>query len=383
MVQYIPPPEPRYILPPLLACLPTAFVSSRPPPALLPLLSPILRQRIHLLSSPSTTTPSSGSWLPLLCWEQALAQDLVDLVSESDAFELHPISGEIEIGSIEPLKYRRLDEETLQARIAASETGLTVLVLWCNDDLDAAGTKWCVTEVRPYDDRDGIDSGHWCSSIAEAEEQANQRAFDEAVREDNQGTATAAQDNEPTPTNEDDDYWAQYDSMPAETPAEDPVPPDRNTDQPGRERSASEAEYFSRYRDVQPEMDNDDPSQDKEAIGHSTLNGNVVVPSSQRDSALPRQQMGDPLTTAQTTVRRPENELSHPTAESPPSGNEAVIRLEHMADTQSIADPAVKAHVGTSIKSLHRLCKGTGMTTPEFEDLVQTELQTLSMLDED
>lgn len=312
-----------------------------------------------------------------------MAQDLVHLVSESDAFELHPISGEIEIGSIEPLKYRRLDEDTLQARIAANETGLTVLVLWCDDDLDAAGTKWCVTEVRPYDDRDGVNSSHWCSSIAEAEEQANQRAFDEAVREERPGTAATAQENERTPTNEDDNYWAQYDNMPAETPAERPVPPDRNTTQDGRQRSASEADYFSRYGDVQPEMDNDDPSQDKEAIGHSTLNGNVVVPSSRTGSALPRQQMGHPRTTAQTTLRPPENELSHPTAEFPPSGNEAVIRLEHMANTQSIADPAVKAHVGTSIKSLHRLCKGTGMTTPEFEDLVQTELQALSMLDDD
>ena len=119
MVQYIPTPDYRSLLPPLLACLPTAFVSPRPPPALLPLLSPISRQRVQHLAAIATS--SADSWLPLLCWESEPAQRLVDLVSESNAFELHPASGEIDFGDVEKILYRQLDEETLQARMVVTD----------------------------------------------------------------------------------------------------------------------------------------------------------------------------------------------------------------------------------------------------------------------
>src|ERR1700722_5722616 len=103
MVMYIPPPAPRDLLPPLLACLPTAFASSRPPPALLPLLSPILRQRVQLLSC--------ESWLPLLCWDAHAASKLPGII-ENIQLEPPPVSGEVELRDVETIQYRRLDPET-------------------------------------------------------------------------------------------------------------------------------------------------------------------------------------------------------------------------------------------------------------------------------
>ena len=370
MVQYIPPPDPRSLLPPLLACLPTAFVSPRPPPALLPLLSPILRQRVQLLAT--TSSSSSESWLPLLCWDSELAQELVHLVSESDVFELHPISGEIEIGSIEPVKYRRLDEETLQARIAAPETGLTVIVIWDETDQDGESNAWRIAEVRPIDDLDDVHIGHWCPTMATAEGRAREQAFEEAIREQDAPTSYSNSHTQTSTVTDDDAYWAQYDSTPARTPGAS-----QTTSDAKHPRSASEAEYFQRYAQVQPEMDNDDPSEPRDAIGPSTLDGNAM---SSNDAIISRPELGDPLSNISTNDP-PMRALSHPTTSPPPPGPAAVSRLEQQAAVLSIADPAVKLHISTSIKSLFRLCRGCGMARKDFEHMVQTELLTLSMIE--
>ncbi len=150
MVQFIPPPDTRLLLPPLLACLPTAFASPRPPPALLPLLSPILRQRLQLLSAHAAS--SSDSWLPLLCWNATSAEELPGII-ESDKFELHPVSGDVEISDIDQLKYRRLDNETLHARVVVSEYRLGIIYLWCEGDQEGGGTGWRVSEVTPWPEK--------------------------------------------------------------------------------------------------------------------------------------------------------------------------------------------------------------------------------------
>ena len=368
MVQYIPLPRPRSLLPPLLACLPTAFVSPRPPPALLPLLSPILRHRVQLLAT--TSSSSSESWLPLLCWDSDLAQELTNLVTESDVFELHPISGEIEIGSIEPLRYRRLDEETLQARIAVPETGLTVIVVWDETDQDGESNAWRIAEVKPIDDLDDVQSGHWCQSMAEAEERAHQKAFEEAIREHGTAAATLNPRTEPLTPENDDAYWAQYDNTPARTPG-----PHQNGDDYKDSKDASEAEYFQRYAQVQPEMDNDDPSGPRDAIGPTTLDVNAMTSSN--GTIVPRPELGDPLSNISTND--PVRGQSHPAASPPTSAPAAVSRLEQQAAALSITDPAIKQHVSFSIKSLYRLCRGSGMERNDFENLVQTELLSLHM----
>ena len=371
MVQYIPPPEPRSLLAPLLACLPTAFVSPRPPPALLSLLSPVLRQRVQLLSL--TSSSSSESWLPLLCWDPESARQLVDFVSESDAFELHPISGEIEIGSVEPVKYRRLDEETLQARIAAPETGLTVIVLWVGASGDGEDNAWRIAEVKPLDDLDDVRSGHWSSSMTAADEQARQQAFEDAIREpDSRHLHLNGSIPRSTVKTDDDNYWAQYDKAPAETPGVDQAEATSN-----HSRTSSEAGYFQRYAQVQPEMDHDDPSVDSSAIGESTLDVNVATPPI--TSIIPRPELGDPLSNISTfsPSNRP---LTHPTSTPPTSVPAAVSRLEQQADALSLSIPAIRQHVSTSIQSLFGLCRSSGMGRLEFERMVQVELISLRMI---
>ena len=389
MVQYIPPPDCRSLLPSLLACLPTAFVSPRAPPALLPLLSPILRQRVQLLAA--TSSSPSDSWLPLLCWESEPAKRLVDIVSESDAFELHPVSGEIDFGDVEAISYRRLDEETLQAQAKVTDLGLIIVYLWCHGDQEGGGNGWRVSEVRPVEEDNKVATRHWCRTITEADEKAQEDMMNEAIRQGEIHSAMYGMNNsDPTVDDEqeeeeeeeedgdDDDYWAQYDKTPAtQGSLTSPSHPNKHMS------TASDAEYFDRYAQVQPEMDNDDPSEDRGAMGESTLKGDVMASSIGRES-------GPDHTLSYGTYVLPDGVgaaiadegINHPTA-SPPAGPAAVSRLEESAEFQSVAEVAVKQHVSTSIKSLFRLCRRSGVERSDFDRMVRTELETLSMLEED
>ncbi|KAK4696360.1 hypothetical protein P7C71_g1544, partial [Lecanoromycetidae sp. Uapishka_2] len=384
MVHYLPPPDYRSLLPPLLACLPTAFVSPRPPPALLPLLSPILRQRVQLLAATATST--SDSWLPLLCWETEPAQKLVDLVSESNAFELHPVSGEIDFGDVEDLKYRRLDEESLQARIAIPDMGLLVVYLWCQGDQDGGGSGWRVSEVKALEGELDIAPQNWASTIGQADEEYQEKIMDQALQHGEDNSIPLASNNKDTANggenNDDDDYWAQYDNTPGRTPAvKSPAPSsmlNRHT------TAGTDADYYARYAQVQPEMDNDDPTENRNDLGESSLNGNIMTSSTrqpaqhdrflaQDDSSLPNGSGAEPA----------DLDLSHPTASSPRTRSTTISRLEDSAELQSVAEVAVKQHVSTSIKSLFRLCRSSGIERSDFDQMVKTELETLSMISED
>ena len=375
MVQYIPPPDYRSLLPPLLACLPTAFVSPRPPPALLPLLSPILRQRVQHLAA--TATSSADSWLPLLCWESEPAQRLVDLVSESNAFELHPVSGEIDFGDVEEILYRQLDEETLQARIAVTDMGLVVIYLWCEGDQEGGGNGWRVSEVRPLECEGDNYSVGWWASMAQAEKKAKDKMMDDALREgEDNSVAQGGGSGVPTITGEaegehdDDDYWARYDQTLGErTPAA--KSPGPSTTMNSLARTTSEADYYAQYAQVQPEMENDDPSENRESFGESSLNGDVIT-SSAHQSTQP--ELGRDSA---------DLDLNYPTASSPRTRSTTISRLEETAESQSMAEVAVKQHISTSIKSLFRLCRSTGIERLDFDRIVRTELETLSMMTED
>ena len=383
MVQYIPPPDPRSLLPPLLACFPTAFASPQPPPALLPLLSPILRQRIQLLSPSPTTT--SESWLPLLCWETKEAERLADIVA-SDAFELHPVSGEIEFRDVEDIKYRRLDEETLQARVCISDLSLAVIYLWCDGDVAGGGSGWRVSEVSPTDPNSDIPRHPWSRSIREADENAKTAMTTEVSGQEEYATQqTPSNQNLDENEDGDDDYWAQYDTTPARTPAKPHSPRIAgNSNHCERTRTTSDAEYFAQYAHVQPAMDNDDPSEDHTAIGASTLNGNTVadIPSA------PTARIG--LSNAPPQAVEEERQIPHfPSSMCHPrplsassSGSVDVTRMEDSVASQTHVETTVQQHISTSMKSLFRLARGIGMDQEEFTRVVRTELDTLSMLTE-
>ncbi len=388
MVQYFPSPDYRSLLPPLLACLPTAFASPRPPPALLPLLSPILRQRVHLLAT--TASSSTESWLRSLCWEKEPAEKLVEIVSESDAFELHPISGEIDFGDVEEVMYRRLDEETLQARLIVSDLGIIAIYLWCEGDQEGGGSGWRVSEVRPLE---GDTHGHtntWLRSIDQADEKYNAKMMDDALQQGEDHSVTQGLRNgylsAERPTEDDDDYWAQYDSTPGRTPApKSPSPgPDSTATQNtnGHARSTSEADYYARYAQVQPEMDNDDPSEDRQDFGESTLRGNVVTQATHQ----PSQQTSPPNDTDNGTNGSSEAanvSISQPIASSPRTRSSTISKLEETAESQCMTESAVTHHISTSMKSLFRLARSSGIELAEFDRMIRTELDTLSMMDGD
>ena len=384
MVELINPPEPRSLLPPLLACLPTAFVSPRPPPALLPLLSPILRQRTQILTSLSTCP--SESWLQLLCWDTTKAERLQDIVAKT-TFEPHPVSGEIELPADIPVAYKRIDDETLRARVLLPEYNLAVIYLWCPTDEEGGGRGWRVAEVLP---REGPaeDEQRWASTIGEATAQAKENLLADVLgmtdRHDDRSQNAGEQDE--LEDDDDDDYWAQYDATPGRTPGAKTPAPARDLPGPGPS-GLSEASYFSQYGGVQPAMDNHDPAEEQPEIGPSSLNGDMLA-------NLLRRQVSDydgaekPRTNgyAQANVpgENPVRALSHPRPESASSNNsDAVAKLEQEAASHSDFEVGVKQHIGTSIKSLFRLAKASGISRMEFQSMVHTELELLNMTDYD
>ena len=375
MVGYASPPKPRELLPPFLACLPTAFASPRPPPALLPLLSPILRQRVQLLCSNATTF---DSWLPLLCWEPASAERLPSIV-ESDAFELHPVSGEIEFREIEDIAYRRLDEETLQTRIKARDLGLDVIYLWCEGDSEGGGDGWRVSELYPSDTHIDDVNHLWWRSIELANEKAKEALITNGIREAPLTGGVIKQDED----NDDEDYWAQYDNPGRSMSAQ----PTNSLDSDGNKGLAttSDTEYYAQYSQIQPAMDQDDLDEDRTVTGESTLDGNVVsgvISKALRNGVLDKN-------TSQKLEgdRRLLNEsstISHPRASSSSSkGSVAIERLEDSAVAKSVGEIAVQQHISTSFKSLFRLARGIGIERAEFSRIIYTELQTLSIIEED
>lgn len=375
MVDLILPPDPRTLLPPLLACLPAAFVSPRPPPALLPLLSPILRQRVQIFTSVSDNP--TESWLRLLCWDAAKAERLQSVVDSAN-FEAHPVSGEIELPDDVPVAYRRLDKETLQARILLPEYNIRFIYLWCPNDKDGGGPGWRVAELLPDDNSSG-DDGPWYLSIADANLNANGREFEDAlVASDQRARGLAPEEEE----DDDNDYWARYDATPGRTPSVNP--PSRSTYPTIQQPADSELSYFARYGDVQPAMDNHDPSEEQPEWTESSLNGNVLADLLQRRTS--NSGLGEParVNGYLAAVVANSHNLNHPRPSSVSStSSDAVAKLEQEAESQSACEMGVKQHIGANIKSLFRLAKTVGMSRADFDSLVKTELELLSLSDDD
>ena len=381
------PPQTELLLSPLLASLPAAAVAPSPPSALLPLLSPILRQRVQLLSG-----ASSDPWLPLLCYDPAKAAQLEKAV-RNERLEAHPVSGEVEVDweAEAHVRYKRIDEETLQALISLADLGLTVRLVWCVNDEAGGGDGWRIGEVGVLD---GSESSWEASTISAAED-----TFE---------TTTHASTRKPSGTNvdslytpdededDDDDYWAQYDKTPGgNTPA-----PKEDSSRPAPPISTIPAtdddSYYAQYESVQPAMDNHDPDEAEQ-------NGEI-------ESSLGKDDITRELQSSLSASHRPDHpelsETSAAWAEPPPytngvegkenglmqprpsssagsSGSEMVERLERHAAGREQSEVGIKQHIGTTVKSLWRLAKVSGIERTEFERLVRTELDCLGMMDED
>ena len=380
MREQIARPDTRSLLPPLLACLPTAFASSRPPPALLPLLSPILRQRVQLLS-PSATSDKE-SWIHLLCWDPDQASKLAEIIA-SETFEPHPVSGEIELGEISDEKYRRLDEETLQTKIEIDELRIAVVLIWCEDDKGGGGSGWRVSELMPAESISKGQKYPWWNSISEATSnfQASVEKPPSQLPDTGSSTEMRSEDKD-----DDDDYWAQYDNTPGRTPVtkRSPAPRSGNgiADTNGQARSTSEAEYFAQYAHVQPALDNHDPSEPQLQGGESTLRGDTI-------NASITPVVGNSGGTAwihQVPISSrpaPTGSIVHTRPSSSSSSSGVVTRLEESAAHQSHTEKAIQQHISTTMKSMFRLARQTGIEREEFKRLIKTELDMLSMMDDD
>ncbi|KAF1940246.1 hypothetical protein EJ02DRAFT_237255 [Clathrospora elynae] len=385
--QILPRPDSRELLPPLLACLSTASASKNVPPGLLPLLSPILRQRVQLLSS--------GEWLSLLCWDREMGSRLPQVIEKINV-EPHPASGEIEVEEPDQILYRRSDPETLHSRLVLGEFGLIPTYLWCTGG--DGGSRWLLAELRGIEDAD--DGTEWFESIDEANETGFRR---KSVKSNGVTTQQATLHPEAVHAEEEDDgsYWAAYDQTPGQTPQQkrSPAPP-TNSNRTQIGPSQSELEYFERYAsEVQPALDAHDPDEENPVTGESTLNGNVLD--------YTRQSQTEPLETSNLGPNGYDSSmppaytnnnggavhgecieedrsaaLSHPRPASSASTT-SVERLERKAENYSQAELAIKQHISTDIKSLFRLARASGIDREEFERIIQRELEILPMLEQE
>lgn len=368
MVELIHPPDPQALLPPLLACLPTAFASPRPPPALLSLLSPILRQRLSYISS-------SDNWLKLLCWDSTKSESLWEQV-ENSTFEPHPSSGEIEIGDVSSIRFKRFDEETLRAQLCLAEWAFTPVFLWCPGSQEGDG--WKLTELLPSPELDDA----WSPSISHANDSAKERILSEALRE---AEGWSAQPPRPDLPRNESDYWALYDQSQEPTPMRKPPAKDQE--------NMSEADYFARYGEVQPAMDNHDPDEEMQGgdMVDSTLNGHardyqwlLSQQTTSTSQTLPTDRSPPPYqepATDQTIhdrgVKMTEVAQPHPASPSSRGGSDAIAHLEDVAQRTSASEVGVRQHISTSIKSMYRLARSVGMEREEFESLVGREVEGL------
>jgi hypothetical protein len=368
MVELIPQPDPHALLPHLLACLPTAFASSRPPPALLPLLSPILRQRLQIIPS---TASSHDNWLRLLCWDSNKVEKLKEAV-ENATFEPHPSSGELELGDVDSILYKRVDDETLRSNIGIPDYGLHAVYLWCSGGEDGSG--WRLAELLPYESATHIDES-WSRSISEANEGSRERLVNEALNK-----AELAERLAPAKVDDDDDYWAQYDNTPGRSPAM------KRSPAPNGDHS-NEMDYYARYGDVQPEMDNEGDRDEMEGMGESTLNGNSLsnILSNHTEIEDDQSPPAYHFPSNHVTDSMDEDEavpVTQPHPGSPSTnGSDIVARLEETAERNAASEVGIKQHISTSMKSMYRLAKSAGIDKEEFERIVSRELETLAILD--
>lgn len=393
--QAIPQPDSRELLPPLLACLSTAGTAKEPPPGLLPLLSPILRQRLQLLAS--------NDWLSLLCWDREAGSKLPQIV-ENIHVEPHPASGEIEVDEPDQILYRRSDPETLHSRLELREFSLLPTYLWCTGG--DSGSRWLLAELRGIEDSN--DGTEWFSTMGEANEAGFRRT---AIKSNGATSQPAMLQPGPTKEEEDDDdsYWAAYDRTPGRTPQQKRSPAPMTSSRTQIGPTQSELEYFARYAsEVQPALDAHDPDEENPVVGESTLNGNTLnytrepqteplessnlgpngYDSSMPPAFSPDKSDGsgangnDRAEHIEAIEQDDFSALNHPRPSSSASTN-SVERLERQAENYSQAEIAIKQHISTDIKSLFRLAKASGIDREEFERIIKRELDVLPLLEQE
>ncbi|KAI8954280.1 hypothetical protein F4801DRAFT_533733 [Xylaria longipes] len=391
-VSPIRPPDTQETISPLIPSLRAAAVSLQPPESVLPLLTPILRQRVQLLSFSSTNDP----WIRLLCYDTSKVPKLTE-IAQGERLEPHPVSGEVEIDwdYDAETRFRRLDEETLQALVVVRELELAFRLVYCT--VDEGGEGWKVGEVTVPDVPSPFSSFGGVSTIAEAERQFKESKQPKATPvpavnaflKPQNGQATEQEDE----NDDDDDYWARYDATPgAKTPATKRSPAPQLTQ---TWNASSEADYYAQYDDVQPAMDNHDPDEEVSldvspplGLASRATDTTQIEPSDgeQAENGIKGSWMlaEPPRSSSPPSGNSDDRNLLHPLPRpaSSAGSNASVEKLEAAAARQEQNDFGVKQHVSRSIKSLFLLSRASGIDREEFEQMVKTELDMLGLMED-
>ena len=399
MDTHISPVDPHSALRPLLLCLATAAASKRSPPPLIPLLTPINKQRVKLLVSDEDST-----WLQLLSSRAADQWDrLIEIVGR-DVYEPHPVSGEIELSFVTNPQYYRLDQETLKAKVTVPDLEITVIYLWC-DDADPGPeripNKWRVHEILPGTNADK--DPRWEITLERAEEVYQRKSGESHFAGFTQGVKSSTserQSDKDDSDDSDDSYWNQYDKTPEERR---PSPGEASAHVQSRapinpsmvdESAKREIAYFERYNDVQPALDNDvpdpkaneaAPSQHEEPNHRQIMYSGATVASAVRDAKI------GPLTVVNRSPGEvdiddeSDDEITEPKPSSMTTTTEQTSAggLEPAVVLQSNGEFAIRQHIGSSIRSMFNLWRSTGLDRTDFENLVSTEVASLSMYDQE
>lgn len=394
-------PDLRELLTPVLPSLPAAAMSSQPAPGILRLLSPILRQRVQLL-----TSSGNDPWLRLLTYDKAKETRLAE-VAISDRLEPHPVSGEVEVDWDYDVQtqYKRLDEETLQAFVVLEDFELLFRLVYCVNDEAGGGDGWRVGEVSVPDRSNPFASFAGYSTIEEAENSfAAKTSSTEGPSLHVPTTTNEAAPQHDEEQDDDDDYWAQYDATPGgPTPQvqRSPAPPTSQQPQSDANRqSISEQDdaYYAQYDSVQPAMDNHDPDEAPAAAQFTTPSAppplGLQYPAA-ADAARATDGSCDDINNGGSWTLAPspggarslddEERIAHPrpASSASSSGSNTVLRLEKQAGRQEQSEFGVKQHVSRSIRSLFQLSRAAGIDRDEFERMVKTELDVLGMVEQD
>ena len=407
MASTIRSPDIRTILTPLLPSLPAAALSTQPAPAILPLLSPILRQRVQLLSS-----SSSEPWLRLLSYDKEKEARFAE-VARSDRLEPHPVSGEVEVDWDYDVQtqYRRLDEETLQALLVLEDFDLFFRLVYCVNDEAGGGDGWRVGEISIPDKTNPFASFGGYKSLDEAEKSFQEAKAGLKPHHTTHTTHTAhtahtaglsshAAREEEGEEEDDHDYWARYDATPSRSPAPESMQPQA---QPAARPADEDDAYFSQYDNVQPAMDNHDPDEAQAAqdvmgstappplgLRHPSNPSNLAADSAEGHSNAANNTNGSWTLASSPSARSREDEertaaLAHPRPASSASsnGSDTVLKLEEQAGKQEQGHFGIKQHVSRSIRSLFLLSRAAGIDREEFDALVRTELDVLGMVEDE
>jgi len=404
--QPVAPLSPQACIGPLLPALAPGAVSSVPPQAVLHLLSPVLRQRVQLLSS-----DNPEPWIRLLCWRLAEASRLNSIVTASANLEPHPSSGEIEIDWNSDIseQFRYFDEETLEAMVMMWELKLAFRLVY------GPGSEWFIAEVlpapmgEPYTDFRGFCNIHDAQEGFENRSGAGKGLAAAKSRQQHQDD----NDNDDDNNDDSDDYWARYDATPgaagSRAPADGAMPAGTRT--PIGTGTTAEDAYFAQYDSVQPAMDPHDPDEASPPPASQPKSSEPDFGFVQRreeksirtsvSAARARHQLGSMGAIPEEAEEKTDNNntgggtldkvlknglsmvnglRSHlvyprPMSTSGSDGSGVIDKLEDVAETEETCKASVRRHISVSIRSLADLASAAGIDGVEFRRLVLEELE--------